>query len=519
MIFRFGSFTLNTETCELTSNGAPVALEPQVLSLLVLLIRNRDRLVSKDEIVEQVWNGRIVSDSAISSRIKSLRRALRDDGQAQTMIRTAPKLGFRFVAELDAEPPRPEPTVASPAAVEAPGAPTESRPSIAVLPFAVVSPDAETFALAEALPHDLIVELSRLRWLFVIARGSAFRFRSHDADLGKVGAALGVRYVLSGAIGLDGRGVSVTVELAETATGGVIWSERFALSVEGVHEVRGQIARAVIAALDLQIPLHEARRARLADPARLDAWSAFHLGVREMFRFERDGNRQAAALFRRAVELDPGFARAHAGLSFVQFEDAFLRFADQPAVAQNEARAWAERSLELDPLDPFCNLVMGRVHWLHGDLEASLPWLERAIRLNPNYAQARYSLAWTETLLGDPASGRADADEALKLSPLDPLAYGMLGVRALCHLVGNEPAAAAQWGERAARAPGAHALIEMISAVAHALNGDHGRAAAAFASSLRRNPDLSAAEFLRAFPVRDPAARERIAAALRRLQG
>jgi DNA-binding winged helix-turn-helix (wHTH) protein len=98
MIFRFGSFTLNTETCELTSDGAPVALEPQVLSLLVLLIRNRDRLVSKDEIVEQVWNGRIVSDSAISSRIKSLRRALRDDGQAQTMNRTPPKLGFRFVA-------------------------------------------------------------------------------------------------------------------------------------------------------------------------------------------------------------------------------------------------------------------------------------------------------------------------------------------------------------------------------------------------------------------------------------
>jgi tetratricopeptide (TPR) repeat protein len=324
---------------------------------------------------------------------------------------------------------------------------------------------------------------------------------------------------LSGAIGRDGRGVSVTVELAETATGGVIWSERFALPVEGVHEVRSQIARAVIAALDLEIPLHEARRARLADPGRLDAWSAFHLGLREMFRFERDGNRQAAALFRRAVELDPGFARAHAGLSFVQFEDAFLRFADEPAAAQTEARAWAERSLELDPLDPFCNLVMGRVHWLNADLEASLPWLERAIRLNPNYAQAKYSLAWTETLLGDPTSGRADADEALKLSPLDPLAYGMLGVRALSHLIGDEPAAAAQWAERAARAPGAHALIEMIAAVAHALNGERAQADAAFASSLRRNPDLSASEFLRAFPVRDPAARERIAAALRTLQG
>jgi TolB-like protein/DNA-binding winged helix-turn-helix (wHTH) protein/tetratricopeptide (TPR) repeat protein len=523
MIFRFGPFTLNTETCELKAGGVPVAIEPQVLALLQLLIRHRDRLVTKDEIVAQVWNGRIVSDSAISSRIKSLRRALGDDGRRQAFVRTAPKLGFRFVAEVEPAPAFPRPAAAEDGAPGGPGpgpgpAPT-SRPSIAVLPFAVIGAPGPASAMAEALPHDLIVELSRLRWLFVIARGSSFRFPSRAVDLAAVRAALGAAYVLSGAIEAAGRDLRVTVELADAASGGVIWSEGFRFPLDGVHEVRAQVARAVTGALDLQIPLHEARRAGLVAPDRLDAWSAFHLGLRHMFRFDREGNRRAGHLFRRAVELDPGFARAHAGLSFVQFEDAFLRFAEEPDRARTAARAHAERSLERDPLDPFCNLVMGRVHWLDGDLEASLPWLERAIRLNPNYAQAKYSLAWTETLLGDGAAGRVDAEAALRLSPLDPLAYGMIGVHALSFLQAGEPGPAAAWGERAARAPGAHALIEMIAAVAHALNGDEARAKACFASSLRRNPELSADEFLRAFPFREPAARRRILAALRTLEG
>ena len=160
---------------------------------------------------------------------------------------------------------------------------------------------------------------------------------------------------------------------------------------------------------------------------------------------------------------------------------------------------------------------MGRVFWLRGDLEGSLPWLDRAVRLNPNYAQGKYSHAWTETLLGAGAEGQANVDAALALSPLDPLAYGMLAVRAFSHMVLDQPAEAALWAERAARAPGAHALIEMIAAVAHGLNGDDVRAKAWAVSARRRSPGLAAPEFLRAFPFRDPLTRRRISTGLDRL--
>ena len=511
MTYRFASCSLDTSKGELRRDGALVPIEPQVLSLLTLLIENRDRLVSKDEIVEAVWRGRIVSEAAISSRIKSLRQALGDDGSAQSIIRTSPKLGFRFVAEVE---------VAAPAQAIAPAeqpAQEPSRPSIAVLPFAVIGQGEVAAGLAEALPHDLITELSRLRWLLVIARGSSFRFRGPDADVGRVRDALNVRYCLSGLVEADGGAMALTVELCDTRDGGVIWSERFRSPIDGVHEVRAQIVRAVTAALELQIPQNEIRRAALSAPEHLDAWSAYHLGLHHMFRFNREGSAAAAAMFQRAVELEPSFARAHAGLSFTHFENAFLRFADDASEATLLARRSAEKGMEHDPLDPFCNLVMGRVSWLSGDLEASLPWLDRAIQLNPNYAQAKYSRAWTETLLGDGARGRAHTDEALRLSPLDPMAYAMLGVRAFTHMVLDEPGEAAQWGERAARTPGAHALIEMVAAVGQGLAGDEERARFWMASARRRHPGLGAGEFFQAFPFREPADRARIEAALRKL--
>ena len=160
---------------------------------------------------------------------------------------------------------------------------------------------------------------------------------------------------------------------------------------------------------------------------------------------------------------------------------------------------------------------MGRASWLGGDLESSLPWLDRAIELNPNYAQGKYSSAWARTLLGQGDEGQALVDAALELSPLDPLLYGMLGVRAFSHMALGQGAEAAHWAERAARAPRAHPLIEIIAAVAHGMNGDEGRARVWARSALGRHPGLSASDFLHAFPFRDPATRERISGALSRL--
>jgi TolB-like protein len=517
MLYRFDTFELDTARAELREDGATRPVEPQVFALLALLVENRERLVSRDELLDKIWDGRVVSDAALASRIKSARQALGDDGRSQRFIRTIHSQGFRFVAEvkvaravqLDDPPP-----VALPAGQQAEWS---TRPSIAVLPFRLVGDAGPYAAIADALPHELITELSRLRWLFVTARGSSFRLRPEDADMREIGRVLGVRYCLSGTVDVAGPKLVVTVELVDTRSTGVVWADRFAGSVDDVHAIREDIRSRILTALELQIPLHEANLARLTVTENLDAWSAYHLGLQHMYRFNRTDNAAATALFQQAVAQDSGFARAHAGLSFVHFQTAFMRHTDDIAGESDLARRFAQRGLELDPLDPFVNFTMGRTFWLSGDLEGGLAWLERATAISPNYAQGIYAQAWTETLAGRGLQGRAHVDLSMRLSPLDPLYYGMLGTRAFTHMVVGEDLAAAEWAERAARSPGAHVLIAMIASATHAMIDDDAKAAQWAANVRERNPVLTRDDFFRAFPMKSEVTRARVANALARL--
>jgi len=514
--YRFGPFELDLGKAELRADGVVRPLERQVFALLALLVENRERLVSRDEIVEKVWDGRVVSDSAVSSRIKSARQALGDDGQSQHFIRTIHRRGFRFVAEVRTV--RSGLVVTPPPERVAGADEPAARPSIAVLAFRRLGDPGAYATLAEALPHDLIAELSRMRWLFVTARASSFRLpATDDADATEIGRLLDVSYLLTGTVELTGRLLAVTVQLVDTRDRGVVWADRFSSTVDEVHRTRADICARVIMALELEIPLREAGRARFTVTDNLDAWSAYHLGLQHMFRFNRRDNAAARAMFEIAAQRDPGFARAYAGLSFVHFQTAFMRHTDELATEIALARRFAERGLELDPIDPFVNFTMGRSFWLEGDLEASMPWFDRAITVNPNYAQGIYARAWTESLAGRGVDARAHADLAMRLSPLDPLHYAMLGTRAFAHMDLGQDAESAVWAERAARSPGAHVLIAMIAAAAHELNGE-GELAAHWAANVRdRNPALKREDFFSSFPMKSPPMRARLDAALGRL--
>ncbi len=514
MIYRFGRFELDMAKVELRAGGKVCPVEPQVFALLALLVENRERLVTKDEIIEKVWDGRAVTDAAVASRIKSARRILGDDGTAQRYIKTIHRQGFRFVAEASVARIGSAEQVSEQAIVQ----PAEDirRPSIAVLPFRTIGVSASYAAIADALPHELIAELSRLRWLFVTARGSSFRLRGLDADVGEIGRVLGVRYCLSGTVEVAGASLTVTVELIDTRDGGVVWAEHFAGSVDDVHQIRAEIRSRILTALEIQIPLHEATLARLTVTENLDAWSAYHLGLQHMYRFNRSDNAAAAILFQQAVTRDPGFARAHAGLSFVHFQTAFMHYSNDLAGEIALARRFAVRGLELDPVDPFVNFTMGRTFWLEGDLESSLAWLERATSISPNYAQGLYARAWSESLAGRGLEARRHVDLAMRLSPIDPLYYAMLGTRAFTHTVMGEYAEAAEWAERAARSPGAHVLIALIAVAAHGLAGNEARAAS-WASNVRsRDPALSRSDFFRAFPMKSETTKASVSNALER---
>ena len=523
MIYAFGSMELDLAKVELRDNGEPRPIEPQVFALIAYLAEHRDRMVSRDELFEKLWEGRVVSDSALASRIKSARQVLGDDGRTQAIIKTVHGQGFRFMADLrvqrdwaaaaprsagDEEPGKIAPEISTDAA---------SRPSIAVLPFRSTGAADSWSTIADGLPHELITELARLRWLFVVARGSSFRLRGEDVDPREVGRLLGVRYCLSGAVEVTGNRLVVTTELVDTKGGDVVWGERYTGDVHDVHSMRDEIRSSILASLEIQIPLHEAGRARLTSPDSLDAWSAYHLGLQHIYRFNRRDNALAAGLFSQAVSQDPAFARAHAGLSFVHFQTAFLRQADDIAGEIRKARDHAQRGVDLDPLDPFVNFTMGRTYWLEGDLDRSLSWLERATSLSPNYAQGIYAQAWTEFMAGIQNSARQHVDLAMQLSPLDPLYYAMASLRGLTHIAAGDDQAGAQWAERGARAPSAHALIAMIAAAAQALVGNDEQARRWAAEVRSRNPALTRNDFFGAFPMTSMALRTRFSAALESL--
>jgi TolB-like protein/DNA-binding winged helix-turn-helix (wHTH) protein len=525
MIYEFDRYEMDLATFELRAGGKACDLEPQVFSLIALLVENHDRLVSKEEIIDKVWDGRVVSDAAVASRVKSARQALGDDGKSQRFIRTLHRKGFRFVEKVRVLRDKTAFSAADAAIATVAGGvgaagqqlDQPSRPSLAVLPFGQFGDGGRYSALAVALPAELITELSRLRWLFVTARGSSFRLRTSDTEYCDIGRLLRVRYCLSGTIELSDAGVVVSVELVDTADGGIVWADRFSGSIDDVHAMRNDIRSRVLTALEIQIPIHEANLARVGAAENLDAWSAYHLGLSHMYRFNRVDNAAATALFQRAVALDPYFARAHAGLSFIHFQTAFMRYTGDIAGATIRARRYAERGLELDPLDPFVNFTMGRTYWLEGDLESSLGWLERSTTISPNYAQGIYARAWAEALAGRAQEGRLHVDLAMRLSPLDPLYYAMLGTRALAHMAVGEDAEAANWAERAARSPGAHVLIAMIAAAAHALNADAERAALWAANVRARNPVLRREDFCGSFPMKSDAMRVRVLRALAQL--
>ncbi len=513
MIYRFDTFELDLARLELRASGAVRPAEPQVFALLALLVGNRERVISRDEIIEKVWDGRVVSDSAIDSRIKSVRQALGDNGTAQRFIKTVHRKGFRFVAEARVVGSASVEFVCDAPVADAP-ARHGTRPSIAVLPFRHVGAAGPYATLADALPHELICDLARMHWLFVTARESSFRLRGAEADPGEIGRLLDVRYYLSGSVETVGTRLAVMVELIDTRDGGVVWAEHFAVALEDVHQLREDIRTQTLAALEIRIPLHEAAIARLSVSENLDAWSAYHLGLQHMYHFNRTDNAAALALFQRSISKDPGFARAHAGLSFVHFQNAFMHHTDDVAGEIALSRRFATRGLELDPLDPFVNFAMGRSFWLEGDLQSSLGWLERATSISPHYAQGLYARAWAESLAERSIESRQHVDLAMRLSPLDPLHYAMVGTRALTHMMQGEDAEAADWGERAARAPGAHVLIAMIAMVAHALAGNAANAAAWSGNVRSRNPALGRDDFFRAFPMQSVTTRARVSRAL-----
>jgi DNA-binding SARP family transcriptional activator/TolB-like protein len=370
-----------------------------------------------------------------------------------------------------ARAPAPSATVSASPDADLVAAVPPRRASQAVIPFvggAVA--DGGGGGAGDALVHDVITRLAQLRSLFVIAQGTVFALHERHIGSEEAGRMLNVDYVVSGSVRRQGPRLTVTVELAETRTARIVWAEIFNRSADDTFAVLDEIGNRIVASIAGEIEMIERNRAILKPPSSLDAWEAHHCGLWHMYRFSKADNERARHFFATAVQLDPTFARAYAGLSFTHFQNAFQGWAKRPAEV-DRAFATAGQSLMVDDRDPAAHWAMGRALWLRGQHEPSIVELERSIDLSPNFALGHYTLAFVHSQAGDPRAAISSADYSRHLSPFDPLLFGMLGARAMALVRLGDFEEAADWAVKAAARPNAHPHILAIAAYSLALAG------------------------------------------------
>lgn len=389
MRFRFDNHELESELRELSRDGVAIPMQPQVFDLLLFLIEQRDRVVSKDDLVARVWENRPISDSALSSRINAVRKALGDDGKAQRLIRTIPRKGFRFVGDCVELPPAMSaaPTLAAATIVS-------ERPAIAVLAFKNMSDDEEQDYFCDGISEDILTALSRVRWFFVIARNSSFSYKGRDIHIRQIADELGVRYLVEGSVRKAGDRLRISAQLNDATTESHIWAEQFDRRLIDVFAVQDEITNAIVAAVEPQIYAAENFRAQRKPPASLDAWDLLMRALSHYWRVTREDHMTAQTLLQKAIAIDPNYGQALSLLAASHMFGVHLGWAELTKSARIAEDA-ATRAVQLDREDAWAHTALGSVYFSTRRLDDALSEFETALRLNSNFclAQGYYALA------------------------------------------------------------------------------------------------------------------------------
>jgi adenylate cyclase len=314
-------------------------------------------------------------------------------------------------------------------AVEAPGSlPLPNKPSIAVLPFVNMSGDSEQEYFADGISEDLITALSRIRWFFVIARNSSFAYKGRSPDIREVARALGVAYVLEGSVRKAGNRVRITAQLIDGLSGNHVWAQRYDRDLEDIFAVQDEITATLVGAIEPELGKAERERAQANRPDDLRAWDLYQRGLWHTYKRTREDLAEAQRLFRQAIEIDPGMARAYAAAEEAFFFQFVGGYVDTLAGTKADAVRFAEKAVELDGQDAFNRYALGRVLTLVRRHDSAVFELRKAVELNPSFAQAHYALGMALATGGHPEDSLPHIDLAMRLSPQDPY-FGQFLVR------------------------------------------------------------------------------------------
>jgi TolB-like protein/Flp pilus assembly protein TadD len=471
----FGDYALDPNRRELTRNAEAVAIGPKVFDLLLYLVQNRERVVSKDDVLDSVWAGRVISESTLTSHINAARKAVGDSGEEQRLIRTLARKGFRFVGDVKEVPNGRASSAtgtAKPDEVSAPVLILPDSPSIAALPFQNWSGDAEQEYFADGVVEDIITALSRFHWLFVIARNSSFTYKGRAVDVKQVGRELGVRYVLEGSVRKAANRVRITGQLIDATTGAHLWADRFEGPLDDIFELQDQVAEQVVGAITPKLESAEIERAKRKPTESLDAYDYYLRGMANFHQGSKQAISGALPLFHRAIELDPSFASAYGMAASCHYWRKMNNWMDDRSQELAEGARLANRAVELGAGDAVA-LSRGGHALAHfgGDLDRGVAAVDRALLLNPNLAAAWYLSGFQRMSLGQHDVAVERFERAMRLSPLDPEIFQMQTGTAMAHMFARRFDDACVWAEKARTELPNILRVSAYSAASYALAG------------------------------------------------
>lgn len=430
LLYHFEDFSLDGERRELSRNGAAVAVEPKVLDLLRHIVANRDRVVSREELIAAIWQGRIVSESAIATCINAARSALEDSGDQQRLIRTFPRRGVRFMGAV-----RPQPHGSVPALVPAfgPALLLPEKPSIAVLPFQNMSSDPEQEYFADGMVDDIIMGLARIKWLFVISRNSSFAFKNSPTITKHIGQQLGVRYLLEGSVRKSGMRVRIGAQLIDAESGAHIWADRYDRQLEDVFALQDEISARVVGAIEPNIRSAELDRIRRTRPSNLQAYDLVLRAQPYALSHIAEEAAQAIPLLTQAIALEPDYASAHAPLALCyhsRFSRAGLREDDRASAIGHAHAAIASGGDDASALGIAGFVIALDAH----DYATAIKAFDHALSISSSNFFALSSSALALSWMGTADVAIERAERALRVSPFDPMNFMSYNALAISHL-------------------------------------------------------------------------------------
>jgi TolB-like protein len=428
-------------------------------------------------------------------------------GTAYDYVRNKVKVGFEDLGTQNlrniADPVRTYRVADAPETARAVPKVIADKPSIAVLPFENMSGDAEQEYFSDGMVEEIITALSRLRWLFVIARNSSFAYKGRAVDVKRIGHELGVRYILEGSVRKAGSQVRITGQLIDTSTGVHLWADRFDGTLANIFDLQDQVTASVVGAIAPKLEQAEIERAKRKPTSSLDAYDYYLRGMAAVHLWTREGNEEALLHFGRAIELDPSFASAYgmAARCYSQRKTAGWMVNWVRDIA--EAERMARRAVELGKEDALALATAGiALAYVVGDLDDGAAFIDQALALNPNLAWAWLFSGFVKTWLGEPEVAIERVARAMRLSPQDSQFFNMQTAMAQAHFVAGRNVEALSWAEAAVRGNPNYSFANSVVAVNAAVVGRPDVAQKAVARL--RHLQLRISDLMEMFPLRQP---------------